>query len=160
MVSRPCGPQSADIGLLRRTNSFMDRMNDDFFRPRGLYCLIMAYNPTTMPGKETPDPVQAMASHDRSSSSTARGFPSKAKQNLRSPAAGTSQGEAGLPDSVAKLVHPDIVDATVHRDSNSATKKKAFARLNNYFDRRAQARYVSLNNIFSRVVCRNYPVQT
>lgn len=75
-------------------------------------------------------------------------FPATAKRNFRDPLAGTAQGEESLPDDVAKLVYPD--ESGEHRSPGKEEKKrKAFTRLNDYFDRRAQARYV---RYISRVV--------
>ncbi|CAK7209645.1 hypothetical protein SCUCBS95973_000510 [Sporothrix curviconia] len=130
-----------------KTNSFMDRMNEDFFRPRGLYCLIMSYSPVVWDkSKEAkPDAAQALASRGQASSGEG-GFISTAKRNLRSLAAGASYGEDSLPDSVATLVYPDDdpMAAALSPSSPEAKKKKrAFARLNDYFDRRAQARYAA-----------------
>ncbi|CAK7222647.1 hypothetical protein SBRCBS47491_004930 [Sporothrix bragantina] len=129
-----------------KTNTFMDRMNEDFFRPRGLYCLIMSYSPIVWDkNKEAKlDTAQTLASREQQPSDDS-GFFSTAKRNLRSPAAGASHGENSLPDSVATLVYPD--DTFNAEGSTSLPeekkKKKAFARLNDYFDRRAQARYAS-----------------
>ncbi|TPX18557.1 uncharacterized protein E0L32_002414 [Thyridium curvatum] len=123
-----------------KTNSFMDRMNDEFFRPRGLYCLIMSYNPIAMDKKEKIDPSQAISDHGSSSSQS--GLLDTAKRKLRSPAAGVSQGQESLPESVATLVYPDVSKPTTSPSSGANKKKKAFARLNDYFDRRAQARYI------------------
>ncbi|EWG54343.1 hypothetical protein FVEG_12583 [Fusarium verticillioides 7600] len=120
-----------------KTNSFMDRANISFFQPRGLYCLLMSYNPISTSNKEKTDPVQAMLKHK----STA-GASSKTRRNLRNPSAGVSHGQDDLPDSVATLVYPTIERTT----QNSYKKKAVFAKLNNYFDQRAQARYASESN--------------
>nr|RBQ87687.1 hypothetical protein FVER53263_12583 [Fusarium verticillioides] len=116
-----------------KTNSFMDRANISFFQPRGLYCLLMSYNPISTSNKEKTDPVQAMLKHK----STA-GASSKTRRNLRNPLAGVSHGQNDLPDFVATLVYPTIERTT----QNSYKKKAVFAKLNDYFDQRAQARYV------------------
>ena len=115
----------------------MDRANNDFFRPRGLYCLIMSYKPIATDKKAKVDPALAMLDHEPSSSGS--GFPSKAKRNLRNPLAGVSHGEESLPDSVARLVFP----TKSNESEGTNKKKKVFSKLNNYFDQRAQARYVS-----------------
>ncbi|KAF4943719.1 hypothetical protein FGADI_13218 [Fusarium gaditjirri] len=120
-----------------KTNSFMDRANINFFQPRGLYCLLMSYNPVSIGNKEKIDPVQAMLKQE----STA-GASSKVKKNLRNPSAGVSYGQDDLPDSVATLVYPTIERAT----QNTNKKKAVFAKLNDYFDQRAQARYASESN--------------
>ncbi|KAF5985796.1 hypothetical protein FCOIX_1911 [Fusarium coicis] len=120
-----------------KTNSFMDRANISFFQPRGLYCLLMSYSPISTSNKEKTDPVQAMLKHK----STA-GASSKTRRNLRNPSAGVSHGQDDLPDSVATLVYPTIEQTT----QNSSKKKAVFAKLNDYFDQRAQARYASESN--------------
>ncbi|KAL1889510.1 hypothetical protein Sste5346_008888 [Sporothrix stenoceras] len=125
-----------------KTNTFMDRMNDEFFRPRGLYCLIMSYSPIAFDKTAKPYPAQALSNHGQASSSDG-GLVSTAKRNLRSPTAGVSHGEESLPDSVATLVYPDAAKdpSTASTSPEAKKKKKAFSRLNDYFDRRAQARY-------------------
>ncbi|CAK7267597.1 hypothetical protein SEPCBS119000_002631 [Sporothrix epigloea] len=140
---------TAKVETRWKTNSFMDRMNKDFFRPRGLYCLIMSYSPITWnKSKEsTSDVTQALASRQTPPSDDG-GFLSTAKHKLRDPAAGTSLGEESLPDTVATLVYPvessDSPEASRLSSKPDAGKmKKAFARLDDYFDRRAQARYAA-----------------
>ncbi|CAK7224210.1 hypothetical protein SEUCBS140593_005495 [Sporothrix eucalyptigena] len=130
-----------------KTNTFMDRINDEFFRPRGLYCLIMSYNPIAMGEMAKPDPAQALSSHEHISTTDA-GPLSTAKRNLRSPTAGVSHGEESLPNTVATLVYPDTSKekSTSKSSQEAKKKKKAFVRLNNYFDRRAQARYATESN--------------
>lgn len=118
----------------------MDRMNDEFFRPRGLYCLLMAYNPISTGAETKVDPEQTIESRKTPLSPSASRF-SKAKRNLRNPTDGTSQGADNLPPSVAPLVFPDT--AKTGQQRSDAKTKKAFDRLNNYFDRRAQARYAA-----------------
>ncbi|RBQ80364.1 hypothetical protein FVER14953_12583 [Fusarium verticillioides] len=97
----------------------------------------MSYNPISTSNKEKTDPVQAMLKHK----STA-GASSKTRRNLRNPSAGVSHGQDDLPDSVATLVYPTIERTT----QNSYKKKAVFAKLNDYFDQRAQARYGSESN--------------
>lgn len=120
----------------------MDEMNENFFRPRGLYCLIMSYDPMGITGKENVDPLQAMTDH-KANEAAGGSLPSKVKKNLRNPSAGVSQGERNLPDSAATLVYPDMEPST-QPNHDSSEQKKTFSRLNKYFDRRARARYVRL----------------
>ncbi|QGI82561.1 hypothetical protein CEK25_009290 [Fusarium fujikuroi] len=120
-----------------KTNSFMDRANVNFFQPRGLYCLLMSYSPISTINKERVDPAQAMLKLESTSATS-----SKAKRNLRNPLAGVSHGEEDLPDSVATLIYPTIERTTPDTDK----KRTVFAKLNDYFDQRAQARYASESN--------------
>lgn len=140
----------ANILFVSRTNSFMDQMNDEFFRPRGLYCLIISYSPIALDTSAKPDPAQALSSREPQPSDA--GFFSTAKHNLRDPTAATSQGPESLPVSVATLVYPDASKAPSSPSSPETKKRKmAFARLNDYFDRRAQARYVRLSELVDTV---------
>ncbi|KAF5700761.1 hypothetical protein FGLOB1_10553 [Fusarium globosum] len=117
-----------------KTKSFMDRANVNFFQPRGLYCLLMSYSPISTVNKERVDPAQAMLKRESTSTTS-----SKAKRNLRNPLAGVSHGEEDLPDSVATLIYPTVERTT----PNTGKKKTVFAKLNDYFDQRAQARYLT-----------------
>ncbi len=125
--------------MANRTNSLLDHVNQEFFRPRGLYCLLMSYNPLGTGKGEAPTSVSADEAQPLSQGqrSTFR----RAKQNLRNPVSGMVDGEERLPPEVAPLIYVD------GSDSNSAgadpeKKRSAMKRLNNYFDHRAQARYV------------------
>jgi hypothetical protein len=117
----------------------MDRMNNDFFRPRGLYCLLMAYSPIAMGKKEKVNNANVVSKHEPFSSGS--NFSAKARKNFRDPLAGMAQGEESLPDAVATLVYPGR-SGDPRSPGEQDKKRKAFARLNDYFDRRAQARYV------------------
>jgi hypothetical protein len=102
----------------------MDRMNDEFFRPRVLHCLIMSYSPIAFDKTAKPDPAQALSSHGQVSSSDS-GLVSTAKRNLRSPTAGVPHSEERLPDSVATLVYPDAAkDPSTVSTSPEAKKRK------------------------------------
>ena len=133
-----------------RTNSLLDRVNEEYFRPRGLYCLLMAYKPVALGGKAQFDVRDAISRAPPSPSmplSTTtkkqkQSFPARARTNLRNPVAGTVEGEENLPSSVAPLVYPNASTAT-HASRKSAEERSAITRINNYFDDRAQARYVS-----------------
>ncbi|CAK7263296.1 hypothetical protein SEPCBS57363_000495 [Sporothrix epigloea] len=139
---------TAKVETRWKTNTFMDRMNKEFFRPRGLYCLIMSYSPIAWDKNNVaqPDVAQALTSRQTPQSDDV-GFLSSAKQKLRDPAAGASHGEESLPSSVAALVYAEDSSDSPEAPSSSSREtnkmKKAFARLDDYFDRRAQARYAA-----------------
>ncbi|KEF54375.1 uncharacterized protein A1O9_09541 [Exophiala aquamarina CBS 119918] len=127
-----------------KTNSFLDRVNEDYFRPRGLYCLLMAYKPVTL-GEKTQFDVREAMSRARPSSSTSlstqeQGFPAHARKNLRNPIAGTVKGEESLPSNVAPLVYPSASTAS-QESRNSAKERNTITRITKYLDDRAQARY-------------------
>jgi hypothetical protein len=127
----------------------MDRMNNDFFRPRGLYCLLMAYSPIATDKKAKVNDANAVSKNEPPL--TGSNFPATVRRNFRDPLAGTAQGEESLPDTVATLVYPDV-SGERRSPGKEQKKRKPFTRLNDYFDRRAQARYVRLIFISSRVL--------
>ncbi|PWN86779.1 hypothetical protein FA10DRAFT_263046 [Acaromyces ingoldii] len=122
-----------------RTNSFLDRINREYFRPRGLYCLLMSYDPIAMEQKESVEEVDAISRSmlPESSSESRSKLMDRAKRNLRNPVAATTEGEGNLPSKAAALVYRDEQKSA---SPNGSDIKKVF-RLNNYLDRRAQARY-------------------
>lgn len=129
-------------GAYNRTNSFLDRINNEFFRPRGLFCLLMSYNPIALEKKDAPDEVDAVSKAVSTSPKPA--FASRAKRNLRNPVAATVEGEENLPAVTAPLVYLDKTNTDESRSGgNPGEKQKIGDRLNKYFDKRAQARYVS-----------------
>ncbi|KAB8070022.1 hypothetical protein BDV29DRAFT_181698 [Aspergillus leporis] len=123
-----------------KTNLFLEQVNNEFFRPRGLCCLLMAYNPVAADKKEKVDDTQIVSKLVPPSSG--RGLSARAKRNLRDPVAGTAEGEENLPATVAPLVYPDYY--VKNRSPGEQEKKRnKITRLNDYFDRRAQARYAT-----------------
>ncbi|KIW23398.1 uncharacterized protein PV07_11599 [Cladophialophora immunda] len=131
-----------------RTNSFLDRMNREFFRPRGLFCLLMSYNPITMAPKSAGDDPDAVSKALLSSSSTSKQtLTARTKKNLRNPVAATAEGEDSLPTSTAPLIYPETIGVDRPRSPGEPEQKqKLGARLNQYFDKRAQARYAKESN--------------
>ncbi|KAJ9607130.1 hypothetical protein H2200_008202 [Cladophialophora chaetospira] len=130
-----------------KANSFLDRVNEEYFRPRGLYCLLMTYTPFALGAKEQFDIDEAVSGAPSPSLSTKeQSFVERARKNLRNPVAGTVEGEERLPPNVAPLVHPAVSAAT--QDSPRLAKQRnAITRITNYLDDRAQARYVSIFSV-------------
>lgn len=125
-----------------RTNSFLDRINNEFFRPRGLFCLVMCYNPIALEPKDPPGEVDAVSKAAAPSFKPA--FASRAKRNLRNPVAATVEGEENLPANTAPLIYLEKTRTDKARsDADSGEKQRIGDRLNKYSDKRAQARYVS-----------------
>jgi hypothetical protein len=46
-----------------RTNKFLYKINEEFFRPQGLYCLVMTWNPNTNQRIQQLDITSSIASH-------------------------------------------------------------------------------------------------
>lgn len=110
-------------------------MNNEFFRPRGLFCLVMTYKP------------ESSSSHDRvdlnNAISSSLG-PSSIKRNLRL-SSGKTYGEMEMPEA-APLIFPaldqlaaDTSEDGVKKQSKLKSSQKFVA---NYMDKRAQAKYV------------------
>ncbi|KIW19491.1 hypothetical protein PV08_00063 [Exophiala spinifera] len=128
-----------------RTNSFLDRINDEFFRPRGLFCLLMCYNPIALEKKDAPEEIDAVSK--AISPSLKPSFGGRARRNLRDPVAATVEGEENLPANTAPLVYLEKTESEdPHSDANSREKQNIGDRLNKYFDKRAQARYAKESN--------------
>jgi hypothetical protein len=110
-------------------------MNNEFFKPRGLYCLIMTYKPESNKVHDRIDITQAISSSmTPASSSTKQTF-----KNLRL-SSGKTYGELELPEA-APLIFPaldDLPDSEKEKQSKMKSSKKFVA---DYFDRRAQAKF-------------------
>lgn len=117
-------------------NSFLDQANRELFRPRGLYCVIVKYNP--VPVKDQED-IHAIMSAKSSSGEPTGSRTKKIKANLRNPILATTEGEQNLPPEIAPLVFSEEDDKALQ------TKRRGLSwnELNEYFDKRARARYVS-----------------
>lgn len=156
----------AEVQSRARTNDFLDRMNEELYKPAGLYCMIVKYKSdadmqqkssslTNLIRAERVDVTttnQTIAKYTRTTAS-GDGDPTRTStsmsmsnriQNLRLASAST-RGTAMLPDS-APLIFPDI-DHTVAQAGPETFKDKthdAKKVLAHYLDRRAQMDQVSL----------------
>ena len=129
----------------QRTNSFLDEMNEKLYKPRGLYAMIMQYNPNA---RTTLD-VQQM---DTSSLIVNRA--THENDFFRKKASGETQGELEMPEA-APLVFPALDDvAQSAAQSGEVEKRNAFMRstkfVSNYYDKRAQMEYVRQHLFFLR----------
>jgi hypothetical protein len=68
-------------------------------------------------------------------------WPGKITKNLRNPFSATTEGEQNLPSEIAPLIFSDDDESVEMK-----RKEKPWNKLNDYFDKRARARYVSLSN--------------
>lgn len=126
-----------EVQSRQRTASFMDEINERLFEPRGLYALIMSYKAEQKTAVEvaTLDFNELVAKRQKSNSHTVKG--------ALKLGAGTTHGALELPPA-APLKYPELDEAVMGGDAEKAAKVKvAGAFLNDYFDRRAQATYVS-----------------
>ncbi|KAJ5908467.1 hypothetical protein N7495_001149 [Penicillium taxi] len=151
-----------------RKNSFLDRVNDELFMPRGLFAMVMAFK-DEVPGQQRGMLSQLsktlgqtiFSSEKLDINQTAAKYSqrdpemSKLKKGLRDIrlTSGKTHGEIELPESAA-LVYPDldrIVANAIEDQSNGKGKttsagsleklKSAGVWVQDYLDRKAQAEY-------------------
>lgn len=133
----------AKSNFFSRSNNFLDRLNNEFFKPRGLYCLIMTYKPESSDTHASVDITQAISSSENPASSGMK----QAFKNMRL-SAGKTYGELEMPEA-APLIFPALdqlaastTEESVKKQSKMKSSKKFVA---DYFDRRAQAQYAAEN---------------
>lgn len=122
-----------------QTNKFLTKVNDDFFRPRGLYCLVMTWAPDS---SQTEMTVNLSTSQISPPSSTVNlSGPREIARNFRA-SDGKTYGDLQFPEA-ATLIYPGL-DTLASRNDEKATKmKKSADFVSDYLDRRARARFVS-----------------
>ena len=140
---------------IRRANNFLTEANEKVFKPRGLFCLVMSFRPNDVPKGDV-----AMAQVDTSNTVLKWLDPPKSGINLKSSnlrsSSGVTHGELEMPET-APLIYADTGYAEISKpkDEESARGSLSSSRkiTRNYFDKRAQAKYVSfqilriLNNV-------------
>ena len=139
----------------QRTNSFLDQMNDRLFKPHGLYALIMCYNDQEQKAGVThgfvdidQQTTKLIAQYDHPEDASTM---TKARNQIRNQS-GMTYGEEQMAEA-AQLIYPDLDDAADDAEKQTTTKgilksKQKF--LADYYDRRAQAQYVSIHNLKSK----------
>lgn len=118
-------------------------MNNEFFKPRGLYCLIITYKPDSSAAHEALDINKAISS----SLNPAEGKMKALGQSMRL-SSGKTYGEMELPEA-APLIFPAL-DRVAADTSAEGVKKQTKLKSSqkfvaDYFDRRAQASYAAEN---------------
>ena len=151
----------AEVQSRQRTNSFLDKMNEELFKPAGLYAMVVKYKSEAevqqsgnsllahfgVSGEKvdfSTDQTIAKYSRTLSEQSTEIGgnrSMSERMQNLRL-ASGTTKGAMNLPDA-APLIFPDIDKAIANQGPENFKDKAKDAKdfLTDYLDRRAQMQY-------------------
>lgn len=125
---------------LSRTNNFLQKINAEFFQPRGLYCLVMTWNPESSHRSQSVNITDTIASRSATGDSSIT-------SKFRSSDGRTA--ECDFPE-VAPLVFPvlDQVAAQTSTDGGQMKKKvqSTMAFVADYWDRRATAEYVSFSS--------------
>jgi hypothetical protein len=125
-----------------RRNHFLDEMNETVFKPRGVYCMIMTFQPDAPPviGVDVTSTDQALARYTSEPDSEWR----KKLRTIRI-SSGATKGEMSLPQA-APLIYPAIDAAADNPSAEKQNKlKSSGAFMNTYLDRRAQALYATTN---------------
>lgn len=115
-----------------KQNKYLDVMNEQFFKPRGLYCLIIKYKPSS------DEPIEEVdLDHNIARTIEQRDGQSKWK-NLFSAASSTTKHEAEIPEA-APLVFPQL-DSLDEQQKQSSVKQFGHF-LQDYYDRQAAAKF-------------------
>lgn len=125
-----------------RTNTFLDQYNKELFVPRGLYCVIVAHEPTDTNTPESPDSPPSPKKKKGSSQLTPQiGVPEWAR-NLKDP---YRKSSSALPRNVAPLTFHEGDSTSSGEVPKKKGLKKLMGNMDNYLDNRALAQY-ALNN--------------
>ena len=124
-----------EVQRRKRTNNFLDQMNEQLFKPRGLYAMIMSYVPNAA------RPIEAESVDITSIIARQTDQSGKLKASLKAHS-GRTFVEPELPES-APLIFPGVAEAAQSDDSTRRPSVKTSKILADYFDRRAQAMYAA-----------------
>ncbi|KAJ5241589.1 uncharacterized protein N7469_003180 [Penicillium citrinum] len=126
----------------RKTNSFFDKINREFFRPRGLYCLVMTWNPELLDAPATVIDLNSLVSK------AAKGGDSDMLSRLHhrfKSSDGKTYGNM-FPE-VAPLIFPQIdqLDSDRNAGEKVSKMKKGKEFVGEYLDKRARAKFTAKN---------------
>ncbi|KAF4960218.1 hypothetical protein FGADI_1238 [Fusarium gaditjirri] len=120
----------------QRSNKFISQMNEKYFYPKGLCCLIMTWRPDSGRSHEVVDLTSTVASSIGSYDS---GFNNKFKTS-----SGKTFGDFALPEA-APLIFPtlDVLAETDSEESRGLKQSMGEKRtyIQDYYDKRAQAQF-------------------
>lgn len=127
----------------QRTNSFLDAMNNQFFRPRGLYALVLTWNPDDGNHTSMVDMTSTI-----SKSIDPQTGESKTRNKFHT-SSGNTYGDFEFPEA-APLVFPALDAALTNVGSEGEEKLKEKLKrkgdfVSDYMDRRARAQYAAQN---------------
>lgn len=126
-----------------KRNTFLDEMNETLFKPRGLFCMLMAFQPDAPPvlGMDVTASDQALAKYTEEPDSEFR----RKLRTIRF-TSGKTKGEFALPEA-APLIYPAIDAALVDPTAEKQNFLKSSGQfMNTYMDRRAQAEYAGTHS--------------
>lgn len=153
-----------EVQSRHRHNTYLDRINQDIFMPRGLFAMIMAFKPDSEMAQgnrrgliggllgsfitsERLDMEQAALKYSQQDPNANKMH--QYKRNFRVES-GVTRGELEMPEA-AELIYPDIDHAVARTEPSGSTEKakqtlkSANKFVQSYLDRRAQAKYAAEN---------------
>ena len=133
---------SRRLWMAKKTNNYLDEMNEQYFKPRGLYALIMTYKP----GSKDPEQLVDIRTHV---SSSVAGRDSHSRSGFKT-SSGKTHGEAQMPEA-APLIFPKLEQADDQQKQNAFKRASDF--MSDYGDKRAQAEFVSLHHVCKCIQC-------
>ncbi|KAH6884198.1 hypothetical protein B0T10DRAFT_518246 [Thelonectria olida] len=126
-----------DVQNRTRTNSFLDHANAEVFRPRGLFCLVMAFDPTAAEKNNGAQLNSTIANRLQPSGFDRVG--NKLKES-----SGTTVSEMDFPES-APLIFPGLDDIDDREGQEGASTKEKLSKkkkyVQDYYDKRARAKF-------------------
>lgn len=152
-----------EVQARHRTNDFLDRINEELFKPAGLFAMIVKYKTADEVARSDNSLLKrfgvgtqqvdfntgkVVAKYDRSLSDEASKKSMSDRMNNLRLASGTTRGAIELPEA-APLVFPDVDKAVQSSGPETFKDKTKDAKmfLGDYLDRRAQMEYVSQTSI-------------
>lgn len=122
-----------------RSNTFFDKMNAEFFQPRGLFCLIMTWNPELSNAPSTEVDLTSTISQ-----ATSRGGDATLGRLQHKFKSSNGKAYGNIFPEVAPLVFPQLDQLASDQGSenklNKVKKQQEFVA--SYLDKRAQAKFV------------------
>lgn len=125
-----------------RQNGYLDRANEVYFKPRGLYCFFVAYRPAAGADADNVYPVAEIDLQTNAARAIQQRDAQGTWKKMTSAAAITARGDAEIPAS-APLVFPQL-DAMDEKQKENAFKRYG-GTLINYFDKRAVDKFDGKN---------------
>ena len=131
-----------------RTNVYLDAVNDQLFKPHGLYCMMITYKPSQSDQKVVQVDHAAIATERAARAEESAQKKGKLFMNTE---AASSRGELSIPEA-APLIFPALDKAAAEEQTSSDKNPEQHpqftsyrAYINDYLDRRRQAKFAAAN---------------
>lgn len=137
-----------EVQGIYNTNTFLHKINEQFLMPRGLFCLVLTWK------TDNPD-AQATVDSESMARKVMSGSSGQFMSSLRS-SNGKTHGEFHWPE-VAPLIYPELDTLAATSDKEGKPKRSSFKKkrvfVEDYMDRRAQAKFVGFHFFQAHLVC-------